>query len=74
MIVEAKLSIFDAELPTLTYDITAAPQQIYPEFRAAQQQAPIALGPVGPEVLSYELALRMANPRASSNLRRGNRC
>ncbi|WP_442791728.1 hypothetical protein [Mycolicibacterium sp. ND9-15] len=74
MTVEAKPSIFDAELSTLTYDITAAPQQIYPEFRAAQQQAPIALGPVGPEVLSYELAQRMANPRASSNLRRGNRC
>lgn len=52
----AKPSAFDAGLPTLSYDITATPQQIYPEFREAQQQSPIALGPIGPEVLSYELA------------------
>lgn len=49
-------SIFEADLPTLDYDVTATPQQIYPQFRAAQEVAPIALGPVGPEVLSYELA------------------
>jgi cytochrome P450 len=49
-------SIFDAGLPTLEYDITDTPQEIYPQFRAAQKIAPIALGPVGPEVLSYELA------------------
>jgi cytochrome P450 len=52
----AKPSVFDADLPVLEYDITDTPQQIYPQFRAAQQVAPIALGPVGPEVLSYELA------------------
>ena len=49
-------SVFDAGLPTLSYDITDTPQQIYPQFRAAQDVAPIALGPLGPEVLSYELA------------------
>lgn len=49
-------SIFDAGLPTLSYDVTDTPQQIYPQFRAAQQTAPIALGPIGPEVLSYDLA------------------
>ncbi len=43
-------------LPTLTYDITDTPQQIYPQFREAQRIAPIALGPIGPEVLSYEMA------------------
>lgn len=37
-------SIFDAGLPTLTYDITATPQEIYPQFRVAQAAAPIALG------------------------------
>lgn len=52
----AKPSIFDAGLPTLTYDITATPQEIYPQFQAALRQAPVALGPIGPEVLSYELA------------------
>jgi cytochrome P450 len=28
---------------------------VYPRIQAAQQQSPIALGPYGPEVLSYEL-------------------
>ncbi|ADT97830.1 cytochrome P450 [Mycolicibacterium gilvum] len=49
-------SVFDAGLPTLDYDITDTPQQIRPQFCAAQQVAPIALGPIGPEVLSYPLA------------------
>src|SRR5262249_37793627 len=31
------------------------PAQVYPQLLAAQQQAPIALGPLGPEVLSHEL-------------------
>ena len=52
----ARPSVFDAGLPTLSYDLTDTPQQIYPQFQAAQQAAPIALGPIGPEVLSYELA------------------
>lgn len=52
----AKPSVFDAALPTLSYELTATPQEIYPQFRAAQEEAPIALGPIGPEVLSYELA------------------
>ena len=57
MIVDAaRPSVFDAGLPTLSYDLTDTPQQIYPQFRAAQQQAPIALGPIGPEILSYDLA------------------
>ncbi|OBG14379.1 cytochrome [Mycolicibacterium celeriflavum] len=51
-----KPSVFEADLPTLAYDITATPQDIYPQFRAAQDVAPIALGPIGPEVLSYDLA------------------
>ncbi|MCT7657517.1 cytochrome P450 [Mycobacterium deserti] len=52
----AKPSVFDADLPTLDYGFTDTPQNIYPQFLAAQQQAPIALGPIGPEILSYELA------------------
>jgi cytochrome P450 len=49
-------NVFDAGLPTLTYHVTDTPQQIYPRFRAAQAEEPIALGPLGPEVLSYDLA------------------
>ncbi|MEW2478492.1 cytochrome P450 [Mycobacterium sp. NPDC049093] len=51
-----KPSVFEAGLPTLDYSVTDTPQQIYPQFRAAQEVAPIALGPIGPEVLSYEMA------------------
>ncbi len=48
-------SVFDAGLPTLDYDLTTTPAQVYPQLLAAQRQASIALGPFGPEVLSYEL-------------------
>jgi cytochrome P450 len=48
-------SVFDAGLPTVEYDVTATPAQVYPQLLAAQRQAPIALGPLGPEVLSHEL-------------------
>jgi cytochrome P450 len=48
-------SVFDAGLPTLDYDLTTTPAQVYPQLLAALQQAAIALGPFGPEVLSYEL-------------------
>ncbi|MGV0779114.1 cytochrome P450 [Mycolicibacterium sp. XJ775] len=51
-----KPSVFDAGLPTLDYSVTDTPQQIYSQFREAQEVAPIALGPIGPEVLSYEMA------------------
>ena len=52
----ANPSVFEAGLPVLSYDMTDAPQDIYPQFQEAQQAAPIALGPIGPEVLLYELA------------------
>jgi len=49
-------SVFDAGLPTLSYDVTETPREVLPRIREAQQVAPIAIGPLGPEVLSYELA------------------
>src|ERR1700742_4321730 len=48
-------SVFDAGLPTIEYDLTANPEQVYPKLSEAQALAPIALGPLGPEALSYEL-------------------
>jgi cytochrome P450 len=51
----ASPSVFDAPLPTIEYDVTGAPAEAYPQLLAAQRQAPIALGPFGPEILSYEL-------------------
>ncbi|MDT5010474.1 MAG: hypothetical protein QOH57_2091 [Mycobacterium sp.] len=47
--------VFDAGLPTVAYDDTETAAEVYPRFQAAQRHAPIALGPHGPEVLSYEL-------------------
>lgn len=49
-------SIFDADLPTLSYDATETPFEVYPRLRRAQRLSPIVMGPMGPEVLSYELA------------------
>ncbi|OBJ64002.1 cytochrome P450 [Mycobacterium colombiense] len=48
-------SVFEADLPTLSYDPEETPAQVYPRLRVAQRQAPVAIGPHGPEVLSYRL-------------------
>lgn len=48
-------SVFDADLPVLSYDPTEAPAVVYPRIQAAQREAPVALGPFGPEILSYRL-------------------
>lgn len=52
----AATSVFDADLPTFSYDLTATPHDILDDVRAAQSCAPIAIGPLGPEILSYEMA------------------
>lgn len=48
-------SVFDAGLPGLAYLDAQVPGEAHSKIRASRQQAPIALGPFGPEVLSYEL-------------------
>ncbi|OBK68024.1 cytochrome [Mycobacterium colombiense] len=48
-------SVFEADLPTLSYDPEETPAQVYPRLREAQRQAPVAIGPHGPEVLAYRL-------------------
>lgn len=47
--------MFDAGLPTVEYDHIASPAEVYPQLLAAQRLAPVALGPAGPEILSYDL-------------------
>src|ERR1700733_10483362 len=49
-------SIFEAGLPALEYDVTESPHAVCERIRVAQRRAPIAIGPLGPEVLSYDLA------------------
>src|SRR5947209_6687301 len=48
-------NIFQAGLPALEYDVTESPHAVCARIRAAQRRAPIAIGPLGPEVLSYDL-------------------
>jgi cytochrome P450 len=49
-------NVFDAGLPTLSYEFEETPAEVYPRIQAAQQRAAIAIGPFGPEVLSHEVA------------------
>ena len=49
-------SVFEAGLPTFSYGLDATPNDILEDLRMAQSLAPIAIGPLGPEILSYELA------------------
>jgi cytochrome P450 len=49
-------SVFDAGLPTLQYDITDTVHEVAPRIHDVRKQSPIAIGPLGPEVLGYELA------------------
>ncbi len=43
------------ELPTIAYEHAQSPDEAHRLIRQARQQGPIAMGPHGPEVLSYEL-------------------
>ncbi|MBV5244719.1 cytochrome P450 [Mycolicibacterium sp. PAM1] len=49
-------NVFESDLPALTYDVFATPEQVWPDLCDAQRRAPIALGPMGPEILSYDMA------------------
>ena len=49
-------NVFDAGLPTFTYGLDATPHDILDDVRLAQSRAPIAIGPLGPEILTYNLA------------------
>jgi len=48
-------SVFDAGLPTIAYEDGQNPDDAHRLIRRARQQAPIALGPHGPQVLTYDL-------------------
>lgn len=49
-------NIFEAGLPALNYDLSDTPEDARVHIRAARSQSPIAMGPMGPEILSYDLA------------------
>jgi cytochrome P450 len=48
-------TVFDAGLPTIAYDHLTDPVEAHRIIGHARKQAPIAIGPHGPELLSYEL-------------------
>ena len=43
------------ELPTIAYEHAQSPDEVHELIRQAREQGPIAMGPHGPEVLSYDL-------------------
>jgi cytochrome P450 len=48
-------SVFEADLPTVEYEEAPGPDEAHRNLRKALEQAPIAIGAHGPEILSYEL-------------------
>ncbi len=48
-------SVFDAGLPIIAYDHLTDPDEAHRIIDDARELSPIAIGPHGPEVLSYEL-------------------
>lgn len=48
-------SVFEAGLPTVDYDTIDEPALVHDMLCVAREQSPIAMGPHGPEVLTYDL-------------------
>ena len=48
-------SVFDAGVPTIDYDHCQSPDEAHDIINGARRRAPIAIGPHGPELLTYEL-------------------
>jgi cytochrome P450 len=49
-------TIYEADLPTVSYEDAPTPQIAHERLKQAWQQGAIAMGAHGPEILSYELA------------------
>src|ERR1700737_3461740 len=57
-------TIWEAGLPSIAYDHLTAPDEAHRVIRHARRQGPLAIGPHGVEVLSYELVRAvMRDPR-----------
>ncbi len=48
-------NVFDAGLPTINYEHAQHPDEAHAIISQAREKAPIAIGPYGPELLSYDL-------------------
>jgi cytochrome P450 len=49
-------TIYEADLPTVSYEAATTPDAAHESLKQARQQFPIAMGAHGPEILGYELA------------------
>jgi cytochrome P450 len=49
-------TVFEADLPTVSYEDAPSPHAAHAALKQARQKFPIAMGAHGPEILSYELA------------------
>ncbi len=57
-------TVSEADLPSIAYDHLTDPDEAYRVIAHACRQGPLAMGPHGPEVLSYELVrLVLRDPR-----------
>jgi cytochrome P450 len=48
-------TVYEADLPTVTYEDAPTPDEAHQNLQNALEQGPIALGAHGPEILSYDL-------------------
>ena len=48
-------NVFDLALPSIAYHDTTDPDEVHRLIRQARAQSPVAMGPYGPELLTYEL-------------------
>jgi cytochrome P450 len=48
-------NVFELELPAIGYHDSRDPDEVHRLIRQAREQSPIAMGPYGPELLTYEL-------------------
>ena len=48
-------SVFEADLPAVAYEEAPSPDEAHRNLRKALEQGSIAMGPHGPEILSYDL-------------------
>src|ERR1700756_2317180 len=48
-------SVFDVDLPEIDYEHCQSPDEAHEIISRARRQAPIAIGPHGPELLTYDL-------------------
>ena len=48
-------SVFDADLPVIDYEHCQSPDEAHEIISRARRQAPIAIGPHGPELLTHDL-------------------